>query len=141
MRLRLRRYMMSRRAGETSNSLFYTSEKSIWRKFSVFEELAWERKGRSKHSLCRRKSQIIFGRGSEAKHHLRQVRNPVRARQSCLERGFERAMKTINHSISLRVKTCRHDPRNAKDTTNLQPKRGCKLRSLIRGKESWDSEP
>ena len=41
--MRLRSYMMSKRAGETSNSLLDSTEKNLLRKFRLFEELAWER--------------------------------------------------------------------------------------------------
>ena len=43
MRLRLMGHVMSRRFGETLDCLIYLTEETLWRKFSVFEELAWKR--------------------------------------------------------------------------------------------------
>ena len=40
-RLRLRDHVMPRRSGETLDCLFNLEEKTLWRKFRVFEELAW----------------------------------------------------------------------------------------------------
>ena len=40
-RLRLRDHVMSRRSRETLDCLFNLAEKTLWRKFRVFEELAW----------------------------------------------------------------------------------------------------
>ena len=40
-RLRLRDHVMSRRSRETLDCLFNPAEKTFWRKFRVFEELAW----------------------------------------------------------------------------------------------------
>ena len=40
-RLRLRDHLMSGKTGETLNCLFHLAEINFWRKFRVFEELAW----------------------------------------------------------------------------------------------------
>ena len=82
----------------------------------------------------------MLGRGLEAKHHKRQVRNPFGTCQPCSERKFQRAMKTLNHPITLWVETGSHDSQNPKDGANLRPNRGCELGTSIRGQESWDSE-
>ena len=41
LRLRLRNHMMSGRSGETLDCSFHLAEETLWRKFRVFEELAW----------------------------------------------------------------------------------------------------
>ena len=77
LRLRLRGHVMSWRSGETLYCTFNFPEKNIWGKFAVFEELARKRKICAVDSFSRRETGVIFGRGPEAKHHQREVINPV----------------------------------------------------------------
>ena len=42
-RLRLRDHMMFGRSRETLDCLIYLTEETLWRKFSVFQDLAWKR--------------------------------------------------------------------------------------------------
>ena len=86
----------------------------------MFEELTWERKRSITNSLCRIKTRIILGGGPEADHHhQRQVRDPVETCQPRSKRGFQRTLKLLNHSVTLRVEASSQDPPNPEDGKNL----------------------
>ena len=75
--MKLRNHMMPRRTRETQNCFFNILQKTLWRKFRVFEELAWLRYRRTLNCPCWGEARIILRRRTEAKHHQRKVRNPV----------------------------------------------------------------
>ena len=124
---------MSWRPGETLYCKINFPEKSFWRDFAVFEELAWKRKVRTVDSLSRRESGVIFGPGPEAKHHQRKVINPVGASQSNSEGRFQRTMETFYHPVALRMVTSPLDVGDSKDGADLRPNSRRELSSSVGG--------
>ena len=51
--------------------MFHLPEKNLQRKLQMFDELVWNRKMCPIDSVSWRENEVIFGCGSEPKHHQR----------------------------------------------------------------------